>query len=262
MFTTSSGNATSTDHRTDWRRSPSPAAAAERLSTEEAQAIAGADWLGEQAHELAWLLTAMAEIRRLPAGTALGRGTARGHDEWCGVARGVVKLCSTTAAGQLLIVRLVEPGDWFGRLPLFDDAPAALDLEAHACTDITLLSIRQRELAALLQQRPELALAFARLYGRRASQMQARFADAVSLSLEQRLIAELLGLAQRFGVACAAGTRIALRLTQQDLANLLGASRQRTNGALKRLERQQLLRVEISGALLLRDEAGLRTMML
>jgi CRP-like cAMP-binding protein len=73
--------------------------------------------------------------------------------------------------------------------------------------------------------------------------MMGLFADAVSLPLENRLARQLLQLARRFGQRDADGLlRIALKLSQQDVADLLGASRQRVNAGLKKLERSGVLR--------------------
>ena len=68
-----------------------------------------------------------------------------------------------------------------------------------------------------------------------------RYAHFQGLSLRQRLALALLELAQKFGVQDARGTILILQLTHEDLADLVGASRQKVTEHMKELERQQLI---------------------
>ena len=218
------------------------------VTPEELRAITGAPWLGASANELAQVLLEMAEVRRVGAGETVSRKFS--VDEYCyGVASGVVKLTSVTSGGRELVFDIAEPGDWFGAMPLIDDGLHAY--EAATCSASTLLIIRKGRMLDALHQSTQLALAFARLYGTKASLMQERLSDALLLTLEQRLIVQLLSLSSRFGVRCDVGIRIDFKLTQQDLAGLLGSSRQRINEALKRLERLNLIKLEPVGLVLL-----------
>ncbi|HJV60434.1 MAG TPA: Crp/Fnr family transcriptional regulator [Albitalea sp.] len=214
------------------------------LSHDEEAAVLGAPWFSGLPAELGRTLLSMGVVRRLGAGKTMARAFG-GCGEWYGVARGVVKVYSRTQAGKQVIVSLAQPGDWFGDEQL-TDGPGPLH-DVQACSPAILLAVHKRELQLLLQREPRLGIVLARLSASRASNMLSRFTDAVSLPLPQRVAVQLLSLARRFGLPCRGGVRITLHLSQQDLADLLGASRQRVNFVLKTFERQGLLQVQPTG---------------
>jgi CRP/FNR family cyclic AMP-dependent transcriptional regulator len=211
-----------------------------KLGAAEEQAVRGEAWFASLAPELQHAILARATVRRLRAGVVLTRG-AGSADAWFGVAAGAVRLSTALASGKQVSFQLVEPGGWFGDIPLIDGMGQPCD--AETCADSTILVLRKDDLQQLLARHPDLGLALARLNCRRARTMMGLFADAVSLPLESRLARQLLQLARRFGQREAGGLRIALKLSQQDVADLLGASRQRVNAGLKKLERSGVLRV-------------------
>lgn len=211
-----------------------------KLSVAEEQAVHAEAWFASLAPELQHAILARATVRRLRAGVVLTRG-AGSADAWFGVAAGAVRLSTALASGKQVSFQLVEPGGWFGDIPLIDGMGQPCD--AETCADSTILVLRKDDLLQLLARHPDLGLALARLNCRRARAMMGLFADAVSLPLENRLARQLLQLARRFGQRDTAGLRIALKLSQQDVADLLGASRQRVNAGLKKLERSGVLRV-------------------
>jgi CRP-like cAMP-binding protein len=211
-----------------------------KLSAAEEQAVHGEAWFGSLAPELQHAILARATVRRLRAGVVLTRG-AGSADAWFGVAAGAVRLSTALASGKQVSFQLVEPGGWFGDIPLIDGMGQPCD--AETCADSTILVLRKDDLLQLLARHADLGLALARLNCRRARTMMGLFADAVSLPLENRLARQLLQLARRFGQRDTGGLRIALKLSQQDVADLLGASRQRVNAGLKKLERSGVLRV-------------------
>jgi CRP/FNR family transcriptional regulator, cyclic AMP receptor protein len=211
-----------------------------KLSVAEEHAVHGEAWFASLAPELQHAILARATVRRLRAGVVLTRG-AGSADAWFGVAAGAVRLSTALASGKQVSFQLVEPGGWFGDIPLIDGMGQPCD--AETCADSTILVLRKDDLLQLLVRHADLGLALARLNCRRARTMMGLFADAVSLPLENRLARQLLQLARRFGQRDSGGLRIALKLSQQDVADLLGASRQRVNAGLKKLERSGVLRV-------------------
>jgi CRP-like cAMP-binding protein len=91
--------------------------------------------------------------------------------------------------------------------------------------------------------------------------MFAAIEDLNVLPLEARLAKQVLNLAASYGKRDADGIEIGLRLAQEDLAQLLGASRQRVNRELKAMERRGVLSARY-GRLRLRDEVLLRAIAL
>lgn len=218
------------------------------LTPDEMQAIRAAPWLGGAAYELAQLLLGMADVRRVKAGQTVVHQSSAG-DYCLGVAGGLVKLTSVAPCGRELFLEVASPGDWFGAMPLMDEAPHAY--EASACVPATLLAIKKCRLVEAVKNCGPLGLAFARLYAARANAMQEKISHLMLLTLEQRLIVQLLSLSTNYGTQSGDGVRIDLKLSQREIANLVGSSRQRINEAIKRLERLRLIRQDDAGLVLL-----------
>ncbi len=180
-------------------------------------------------------------MRRLADGEALAtRGTPA--EDWCGVAKGAVRISSTSLAGKPVTLTYAEPGTWFGDIALFDGLPRTHDADAHGAT--TLLTVRKADFKDLLAQHVELYDALLRLNCRRLRLMFDQIEDLATRPLQARLARQVLLLAKSYGVPQGEEIRIGLALAQEDLAQLLGASRQRVNQELKGFEREGAVRVE------------------
>lgn len=211
------------------------------LTIEEQHNIDAGAWFSSLSDELRAAILARAVVRRLADGAPLAaRGTPA--EEWVGVARGAVRVSSVSLTGKQVSLTYVEPGTWFGDIALFDGLPRTHDADAHGAT--TLLTVRKADFKALLQQHVELYDALLRLNCRRLRIMFDLVEDLNTRPLSARLAKNILVLARSYGVAQGDEIRIGLQLAQEDLAQLVGASRQRVNQELKELEREGALRVE------------------
>ena len=158
------------------------------------------------------------------------------------MARGAVRISGVSLSGKQVVLTYAEPGTWFGDIALFDGLPRTHDANAHG--DTTLLVVRKADFKELLAQHVELYEALLRLNCRRLRLMFNLIEDLNTLPLGARLARQILMLVKSYGVAQGAEIRIALQLAQEDLAQLLGASRQRVNQELKGFERLGAVRVE------------------
>ncbi len=211
------------------------------LTIEEQHHIDTGAWFSKLSSTLRSAILARARVRRLSDGEALGtRGTVA--EEWCGVARGAVRISSTSLSGKQVTLTYAEPGTWFGDIALFDGLPRTHDADAHGPT--TLLVIRKADFRELLAQHVELYDALLRLNCRRLRLMFDQIEDLNTRPLQARLAKQVLLLAKSYGIAQGEEIRIGLPLAQEDLAQLLGASRQRVNQELKGFEREGAVRVE------------------
>lgn len=147
--------------------------------------------------------------------------------------------------GRQVVARLVPPGGWVGEVELCDGGAVLHD--AYAQGDTRLLGVTGADFHLLDQRHREFGQALLRLQCARLRAMVEQAADRLTLSLEQRTARQLLHLEQAFGADAPAGPPIALPVSQSELGELVGASRQRTNGALKQLEREGAVRVAPSG---------------
>ncbi|MDO8419453.1 MAG: Crp/Fnr family transcriptional regulator [Rubrivivax sp.] len=211
------------------------------LTIHELQNIEAGAWFSKLSQTLQSAILARAVVRRLSDGDALAsRGSAA--QEWCGVARGAVRISSVSLSGKQVTLTYAEPGTWFGDIALFDGLPRTHDADAHGAT--TLLAVRKPDFKDLLTRHVELYDALLRLNCRRLRLMFNHFEDLNTRPLQARLAKQILLLARSYGIEQGEEIRIGLALAQEDLAQLLGASRQRVNQELKGFEREGAVRVE------------------
>jgi CRP-like cAMP-binding protein len=211
------------------------------LTVEERRHIEEGPWFAKLSEALRHDILQRALVRRVTDGATLStRGGVA--DMWCGVAKGAVRVSSVSLSGKQITLTYAEPGTWFGDIALFDGLPRTHDANAHG--DTTWLMVGRGDFRALLDQHVELYDALLRLNCRRLRLMFDALEDLNTRPLAARLARQLLLLARSYGVAEGDEIRIGLQLAQEDLAQLLGASRQRVNQELKALERAGALRVE------------------
>jgi CRP/FNR family transcriptional regulator, cyclic AMP receptor protein len=218
------------------------------LTLPERTTIEAGPWFSKLSQPLRDAILARANVRRIPAGTAM---SARGATaaEWCGVAKGAVRVSSVSLSGKQVTLTYVEPGTWFGDIALFDGLPRTHDAHAHG--EATLLVVAKADFQALLAQHVELYDALLRLNCRRLRLLFDVVEDLNTRPLAARLAKQILLLARSYGVAQGDEIRIGLQLAQEDLAQLLGASRQRVNQELKGFERGGAVRIEPTRLVLL-----------
>ncbi len=211
------------------------------LSADERHNIDNGAWFSKLSPELRSAIFSRALVRRL-ADSAPVASRGASAEEWCAVARGAVRVSSVSLSGKQVTLTYVEPGTWFGDISLFDELPRTHDADAHGQT--TLLVVRKPDFKALLAQHAELYEALLRLNCRRLRLMFTQLEDLNTRPLQVRLAKQILLLAKSYGIAQGEDIRIGLQLAQEDLAQLLGASRQRVNQELKGFEREGAVRVE------------------
>jgi CRP-like cAMP-binding protein len=211
------------------------------LTIDEQSNIESGSWFSKLSQPLREAILSRAQVRRLADGTLLSSRGAPA-DSWCGVAKGAVRVSSVSLSGKEITLTYVEPGVWFGDIALFDNFPRTHDSNAHG--DTTLLVVRKADFHELLALHAELYEALLRLNCRRLRLMFDMIEDLNTRPLAARLAKQLLLLARGYGVKQGEETRIGLQLAQEDLAQLLGASRQRVNQELKGFEREGAVRIE------------------
>jgi CRP/FNR family transcriptional regulator, cyclic AMP receptor protein len=214
---------------------------ASTLSVEERRNIESGVFFSSLSQPLREAILARAVVRRLKDGASLATRGATPED-WCGVALGAVRISSVSLSGKQVTLTYAEPGVWFGDISLFDGLPRTHDADAHGPT--TLLAVRRPDFKELLAQHVELYDALLRLNCRRLRLMFNQFEDLNTRPLQARLAKQIVLLAKSYGIAQGEEIRIGLQLAQEDLAQLLGASRQRVNQELKGFEREGAVRVE------------------
>jgi len=211
------------------------------LTPDEREQIEHGPWFSKLSPLLRNDILARSIIRRYPDGVQIGTRGAPAVD-WVGVASGAVRVSSVSFSGKQITLTYVEPGTWFGDISLFDGLPHTHDATTHGPT--TLLIVRKHDFNDLLSRHSELYEALLRLNCRRLRLMFNQFEDLNTKPLSARLAKQIIMLAKSYGIEQGEEIRIGLQLAQEDLAQLLGASRQRVNQELKGFEREGAVRVE------------------
>ncbi len=146
------------------------------------------------------------------------------------VIEGKVKLTRTSSDGREVLVRVQGPGDMFGELAMFD--PTYRTSNASAVTDARLAAIAHDDLRQVLLDRPTIALLLLRELAQRLRVITDANTNLIFTDVPGRVAKALLELSDKFGAQQEDGIHVSHDLTQEELAQLVGASRETVNKAL------------------------------
>jgi CRP/FNR family cyclic AMP-dependent transcriptional regulator len=227
------------------------------LTIEEREAINSGRWFSSLSPSLRHDILRCAYVKRYKDGALI---CARGDppEEWICCARGAVRVSSTSISGKQITLTYVEPGIWFGDVAILDGDRRTHDAYAHGDMT-TILCVAKADFKRILTTHAEFSEAMLRLHARRIRGLYGLVEDLNTLPLRARLAKQLIHLVRSYGtpsLSDGSEMRIGLQLAQEELAQLLGASRQRVNQELKSMEREEAIRIE-PGGLVIRNRAAL-----
>jgi len=157
------------------------------------------------------------------------------------IKEGRVKLSRYSAAGREQILALLERGDIFGERALVGAAEA---LHCEALEDTLICVLRREDFEDLVRSKPALALRVMKVLAGRLRQVEEAVENLAFRDVPGRLAATLARLAGAYGEPHDGGRRLALRLTHQDLASMIGATRETVTTVLNRFRDDGLIAVE------------------
>ena len=160
-------------------------------------------------------------------------------DALCIVKSGLVKLVSISEEGRETILAILRPGDLFGE-PIVPDARRPYS--ARAIDDAIIEMLPRGDLARLMAAVPGLSANVLVMLARRLLRLERSVAGLINAWAHHRLARELLRLSEELGVETAGGTRISLRLTHEELSNLIGASRETVTLLLRKFDDMGFIR--------------------
>ena len=165
----------------------------------------------------------------------LARGQTAFHEGEPGdrlyvIGSGKVKLGRRSNDGRENLLSILGPAEMFGELSLFDPGPRTAT--ATAVSDTVLYELSHTEMISWLEQYPAVAKHLLEALARRLRRTNEALADLVFSDVPGRVAKALLDLSTRFGQQVDEGLRVAHDLTQEELAQLVGASRETVNKAL------------------------------
>ncbi len=159
------------------------------------------------------------------------------------VLKGKVKIARHAADGRENMLAIMGPSDMFGELSIFDPGPRTAT--AIAVTDARLARLSHAALRPWTSERPKIAEQLLRVLARRLRRTNDALADMIFTDVPGRVAKNLLQMANRFGTREPDGSlRVTHDLTQEELAQLVGASRETVNKALADFASRGWLRLE------------------
>lgn len=158
------------------------------------------------------------------------------------VVSGKIKLGRSGSAGRENLLAVLGPGQMFGELSVFDPGPRSST--ATAVTPCELRVLEHDELTQWLTGRPEVARGLLGQLASRLRRANENAADLVFSDVPGRVAKALLDLAKRFGEQRDEGIHVHHDLTQEELAQLVGASRETVNKALADFAARGWIRLE------------------
>jgi CRP-like cAMP-binding protein len=158
------------------------------------------------------------------------------------VTEGKIKLGRTSPDGRENLLAILGPGQMFGELSFFDPGPRSAT--ATAVTDVELKSLGHEALSPVLNAHPDVAHALLNQLAGRLRRTNEVVGDLVFSDVPGRVAKALLDLASRFGRRADDGVHVNHDLTQEELAQLVGASRETVNKALADFASRGWLRLE------------------
>ncbi|MCG8448089.1 MAG: Crp/Fnr family transcriptional regulator [Pirellulales bacterium] len=150
------------------------------------------------------------------------------------LAEGRVKIGSFTEEGKQTILAFIEAGELFGELSLM--GAEEREEYAEALEKSTIILISKEVMQQLLTENPEVSLGVTKLFGLRRQRVERRLKYLLFRSNRERLVHLLLELAEQYGRKNSQGVELRIKLSHQDLANIIGSTRETVTVVLGELQ--------------------------
>ena len=158
------------------------------------------------------------------------------------IVAGKVKIGRRAHDGRESLYTVRGPSESFGELSVFDPGPRTST--ATALSDVVVAPVEGLTLRAWIADRPQISERLLRVLARRLRRTDDLLSDLIFTDVPGRLAKQLLSLAQRFGVQEDGALRVTHGLTQEELAQLIGATRETVNKALADFSQRGWIRLE------------------
>lgn len=165
------------------------------------------------------------------------------------IVSGKIKLARSSGDGRESLLSVLGPGEMFGELSLFDPGPRLST--GYVVSDTELISLGNDALRGFLAEHPEVAMQMLAGLAHRLRRTNEGMSDLVFTDVPGRVAKALLDLSDRFGRRTDGGVAVAHDLTQEELAQLVGASRETVNKALAEFVQRGWLRLEARAVVIL-----------
>ena len=170
---------------------------------------------------------------------------------------GRVKVSKVTRDGKELTLAYRAPGDIFGETCLIDGGPR--EEMAEAMENALVTEIKRGEFERLLQSHAMLGYRLSKILAARRREIENKIENLVFKDVNSKLAELLMRLANEYGVDDSRGTLVALKITHQEMANLIGSTRETVSLTLSQFKRKGLIQTE-GRKVILADREGLRAL--
>jgi CRP/FNR family transcriptional regulator, cyclic AMP receptor protein len=170
---------------------------------------------------------------------------------------GRIKISKITEDGREIILNLLKTGDVFGEMAFLEDSPR--DTFAEALDDTNLYVLKKPELLQLIKRRPAITYRLAKVIGERRREAEKNMENFLYKGVRERLANILLRLSNDYGIKDSRGKMLRIKITHQDLANLIGSSRETVSLTLGDFRREGYIDIN-ERKIIIRDEQGLVAM--
>ena len=155
--------------------------------------------------------------------------------------QGRVRISRLSPEGKQLTLAILEPGTLFGEMALLEE-PAYENI-AEALDETWLCWIQKADFLSFMHKHPQINYRIMKLVGRRMCQIESRLEDLVFLSVEQRLLKLIHSLAEEYGQNTAQGTLIGIKLTHEEMGQMINATRPTVSELLQKMQSQNKIRI-------------------
>jgi CRP-like cAMP-binding protein len=200
-------------------------------------------------------LVALAHMRSYAAGENIFlMGTQ--HDSMMAVLSGDVKISVSSADGKEVVLAVLHSGDVFGEIAMLDGKQRSAD--ANALTACNLASLHRRDVLAALDKNPAAWLGLVEVLCRRLRRTDQHLVELALLEVPGRVAKALLraGEGER---GSSARENADFRLSQRELGNMVGATRESVNKCLQEWQRDGVIRMR-RGVISIADRAALEAL--
>ena len=223
--------------------------AGSKLTVDNARQLIGACVLfRELSADQRSVLVKSAHLRSFSAGDTIFLMGDPG-DSMMAVLTGTVRISAPSPDGKEIVLGLIQPGEFFGELALLDGMERSAD--ARAMTNSTLAILNRRDVLRFLEQHPNAWSSMVEVLCERLRRTTVQITEVALLELPVRLAKAMLRLAGVVEGAAAKSANYQVKLSQRELGNIVGATRESVNKCMREWQRSGTIRIDGNSIMIL-----------
>jgi CRP-like cAMP-binding protein len=170
---------------------------------------------------------------------------------------GRVKISKVTRDGKELTLAYRGPGEVFGELVMIDGGPR--EEMAEAMENALITELERGEFEKLVQKEGMIGFRLSKVIAQRRREVENKIEQLIFKDVNAKLAELLLRLASEYGIEDSRGTLVSLKITHQEMANLIGSTRETVSLTLSQFKRKGLIQTD-GRKVILADREGLRAL--